>query len=318
MPVANGTDALELALRGLAIAPGDEIITVANAGGYATTACRLVGAVPVWVDVLPSTLGLDVEQAVAAVSERTRAIIVTHLYGTMVDIVSLRRGLEKRGLSQVRIVEDCAQAHGAIMHGAKAGSFGDVATFSFYPTKNLGACGDAGAVVTNDEMVAERITKLRQYGWSDRYRSELPLGCNSRMDEIQAAILSVKLPHVEKSNAARRGILLRYASEIEPPMRLVGETGISNAAHLAVFCTPQRDEMRTHLAAQNIGTDIHYPVLDCDQVSQQRLPARRTPLPESEMAVKKIITLPCFAELTTMEVDTIISKTNSIAARLFC
>jgi dTDP-3-amino-2,3,6-trideoxy-4-keto-D-glucose/dTDP-3-amino-3,4,6-trideoxy-alpha-D-glucose/dTDP-2,6-dideoxy-D-kanosamine transaminase len=317
VPVGNGTDALELALRGLEIAPGDEIITVANAGGYSTTACRLLGAVPVWVDVVPSTQGLDVEQALGAVDERTKAIIVTHLYGIMVDVDGLRKGLEHRGLSHVRIVEDCAQAHGAVMHGAKAGSFGDVAAFSFYPTKNLGACGDAGAVVTDNEKVAERITKLKQYGWGERYHSVLPLGRNSRMDEIQAAILSVKLPYVEESNAVRRAILSRYATEIRPPMRLVAQPSISNAAHLAVFCTPRRDEVRKHLAAENIGTDIHYPVLDCDQVSQRGLPARRMPLPESETAVKTIISLPCFAELTTAEVDTIISKTNSIIERIF-
>jgi dTDP-4-amino-4,6-dideoxygalactose transaminase len=313
IPVANGTDALELALRSLGIAPGDEVITVANAGGYATTACRLVGATPVWADVTTSSLGLDIERVGDALDERTKVIVVTHLYGIMVDVPALRAELDRCGGAHIRIVEDCAQAHGAVMYNRKAGAFGDVAAFSFYPTKNLGALGDAGALVTNDPEIADRVSRLSQYGWGERYHSTVPMGRNSRMDELQAAILCVKLPHLERWNEARRKVIARYVCNLHAPMRMVGTCASWNVGHLAVLRTPQRDQMRTLLAAEGIATDIHYPVLDCDQVSQRTLPGRRLPLPESVRAIQEIVTLPCFAELTTAELDKTILTVNRIA-----
>src|SRR5712692_250791 len=315
VPLANGTDALELALRGLGVGTGDEVITVANAGGYATAACRLVGATPTWIDVVPTTLGLDITRAVEALSDRTKVIVVTHLYGIMVDVLALRAELDQRGWSHVRILEDCAQAHGAVMHGRKAGSFGDVATFSFYPTKNLGALGDAGAVLTNDAEIADRVARLRQYGWSKRFHSAVPMGRNSRMDEVQAAILTVKLPHLERWNAMRRQIIARLARDIHPPTRVVGTSGESNVAYLAVVRTPWPDQLRGLLATEDIATDIHYPVLDCDQASQMAMPGRRPPLPESERAVDEIVTLPCYPALTTAQLDKIIMAVNRVCSR---
>lgn len=317
VPVGNGTDALELALRALGVGPNDEVITVANAGGYATTACHLVGATPVWTDVAPATLGLDVERVGEALTEKTKAVVVTHLYGIMVDIPALRADLDRHGGAHIRIVEDCAHAHGAVMHGRRAGALGDVAAFSFYPTKNLGALGDAGAIVTNDPEIADRVSRLHQYGWRERYHSMVPMGRNSRMDELQAAILTVKLPHLDRWNTARRNVVARYARELRVPLRVVGGTSAPwNAAHLAIVRTPRRDHFRTRLAAEGIATDVHYPILDCDQVSQQTLPGRRRALPESTRAVREIVTLPCFAELAAAEVDRIISTANRIAAEL--
>jgi dTDP-4-amino-4,6-dideoxygalactose transaminase len=192
VPVASGSDALEVAMRALRVGPGDEVITAANAGGYATSVCHLLGATPVWVDVWPETLGLNPDCVAAAVTDRTKVVVVTHLFGILAAVERIRDALKQLGRSDIGILEDCAQAHGAAIDGRKAGSFGHIGTFSFYPTKNLGASGDAGAVVTDDADLAERVTELCQYGWKEKYHSETPGGRNSRIDELQAAILSVK------------------------------------------------------------------------------------------------------------------------------
>lgn len=317
VPVGNATDALEFALRSLDVEPGDEVITVANAGGYTTTACRMVGAIPVWVDVNPATLGLDVAKIGDALSGRTKVVVATHLYGILVDVSALRAELDRHGAAHVRIVEDCAQAHGARLHGQTAGAFGDAAAFSFYPTKNLGALGDAGALVTQDAEIAERVARLHQYGWGERFYSEIPMGRNSRIDEIQAAILMIKLPHLDRLNMERRAILSRYAHELSPAITVVGPCDTeANVGHLAVVRVPRRDEFRGRMAEENIGTAIHYPVLDCDQVSQCSLPSLKMALPESESAVDEIVTLPCFPAMTDAECDRVISTANRIVAEL--
>jgi aminotransferase EvaB len=316
IPVGNATDALELIFRSLGVGPGDEIVTVANAGGYTTTACRIVGACPVWIDVTRSTLGLNLAAVGEALSERTKVVVATHLYGIMVDVDALRTELARLGAAHVRIVEDCAQAHGAILRGHKAGALGDAAAFSFYPIKNLGALGDAGAVVTNDPEIAERVLRLHQYGWRERFHSEVPMGRNSRIDEIQAAIIMTKLPHLERWNAERRRILARYIGTLKPPVRVVGACTEANVAHLAVVRVPSRDRFRASLAAKGIGTAVHYPVLDYEQVSQKSLPGRRMRLPESERAVGEIVTLPCFPGLTASECDKIIDAANAAAAEI--
>jgi dTDP-4-amino-4,6-dideoxygalactose transaminase len=316
IPVANATDGLELALRSVGVRPGDEVITVANAGGYTMTACRIVGAHPVWVDVTNATLSLDIGCIDEVLGEQTKVVVATHLYGIMVDVEALRTTLDRLGAGHVRIIEDCAQAHGAAMRGRKAGSLGDIGVFSFYPTKNLGALGDAGAVVTNDPKLADGVLKLHQYGWSERFYSEVPMGRNSRMDEIQAAILVTKLPHLERWNAERRQAFRRYKRKLKPPLCVVGPDSDCNVAHLAVVRTPQRDHFRARMAAEGIGTAVHYPVLDCEQISQRSLPGRRFPLRESKRAVQEIVTLPCFPGLTEAELDRIVSTANRIASEL--
>jgi dTDP-3-amino-2,3,6-trideoxy-4-keto-D-glucose/dTDP-3-amino-3,4,6-trideoxy-alpha-D-glucose/dTDP-2,6-dideoxy-D-kanosamine transaminase len=310
VPVANGTDALELAMRALQIGPGDEVITVANAGGYTTIACRLVGATPVWVDVLPETLLLDPDRIKGALSARTKLVVATHLYGGLVDVTAIRAVLDRAGRYEVRILEDCAQAHGAMRQGRRAGSFGDISAFSFYPTKNLGALGDAGAVLTDDPVLAEAVNCLRQYGFVERFHSKVPNGRNSRMDELQAAVLSVKLRYVDEWNRRRREIIACYSEGIDRTRTVVGARDPTNVGHLAVIRTPNRSAVMKALVGAGIGVDVHYPVLDCDQASQRGLPGRKLRLHQSELARNEILTLPCYPGLTDIEIDRIIAVVN--------
>ncbi|MGA2618564.1 MAG: DegT/DnrJ/EryC1/StrS family aminotransferase [Thermoguttaceae bacterium] len=299
--VANGTDALEIALRGIGCAPGDEVITVANAGGYTTTACLLVGATPVYVDVERTTLTISPASVVRALSPRTKAVVATHLYGKLADVDGLRRAVAGRDIC---IIEDCAQAHGAIRDGRRAGNLGDLGTFSFYPTKNLGALGDGGAIVADDEDLARRLRKLRQYGWQEKYHAAIPFGRNSRMDELQAAILLQKIPHLDGWNQRRRSIATRYCDAAsDTRLRLVHAATPDYVAHLCVARHPQRDRARRWLEERGVGTAIHYPVLDHRQDSLGGREWRAVELTETESAQAEILTVPCFPELTDLEID---------------
>ncbi|MRR13653.1 DegT/DnrJ/EryC1/StrS family aminotransferase, partial [bacterium] len=205
--VANGTDALEIALRAVGCGPGTEVVTVANAGGYTTTACLAAGATPVFADVDAETLEMSPRALEQVLSPSTKAVVITHLYGQMAEVEALSALARSRGIA---VIEDCAQAHGAVRGDKKAGSFGDLACFSFYPTKNLGALGDGGAIVTDNRELAERCTMLRQYGWAGKYDARIAGGRNSRLDEMQAAVLLVKLPHLDGWNERRRAIAAHY------------------------------------------------------------------------------------------------------------
>lgn len=294
--VANGTDALELAVRALGIGPGDEVITVANAGGYSSTAIRAAGARPVYVDVEPRSLNMDPAALAGALTARTRAVIVTHLYGRMAEMPRLLEVAQRAG---VPVIEDCAQAHGAAHHGRPAGSWGAAGCFSFYPTKNLGAVGDGGAVVTSDGALAERLRRLRQYGWTEKYRSGLGGGRNSRLDEMQAAVLRAKLPHLPAFNARRRAVARAYQEALRgAPLELPEELGEQYVAHLYVVRTARRDALRAALAARGISAEVHYPVPDHWQ-EPWREPAA---LPVTERAAREVLTLPCFPEMTGEEV----------------
>jgi dTDP-3-amino-2,3,6-trideoxy-4-keto-D-glucose/dTDP-3-amino-3,4,6-trideoxy-alpha-D-glucose/dTDP-2,6-dideoxy-D-kanosamine transaminase len=303
IPLANGTDALELALRAIGVGPGDEVITAANAGGFAAEACRLIGATPVWSDVRDDTLGLDPDALEENVSARTKLVVATHLYGILADIAGIRGALDRIGRRDVRVLEDCAQAHGAARDGRRAGSFGDVAAFSFYPTKNLGALGDAGAILTNDDAVADRVARLRLHGWGERFHQQVPFGRNSRMSEVQAAVLAVKLRHVDALNAERRAIIACYAAATRPPASIVGANDPTNVGHLAILRTPRRRVVIEAMAAAGIATDIHYPVLDCEQEAARGLPGRKGRLPVSELARGEILTLPCYPGLAEDEIE---------------
>ncbi|MEX5719529.1 DegT/DnrJ/EryC1/StrS family aminotransferase [Geodermatophilus maliterrae] len=301
--VGNGTDALELALLGVGCRPGDEVVTVANAGMYTTTAALKAGLVPRFADVDPSTLLLTAATLEPALTPRTRAVVVTHLYGRLADVRALRELCRAAG---VALVEDCAQAAGAAGEDGPAGSLADVAAFSFFPTKNLGALGDGGAVVTHDADRAAVLRSLRQYGWSAKYTATLPNGRNSRLDELQAAVLRVKLPHLAGWNARRRGIVARYAEALgDGPRCMVHGRDAGSPAyvgHLAVMSTPDRDADRAVLAAAGIRTDVHYPTPD----HRQPVLAGTTGglrLPVTEQAAGQILTLPCFAEMTDVEID---------------
>jgi dTDP-3-amino-2,3,6-trideoxy-4-keto-D-glucose/dTDP-3-amino-3,4,6-trideoxy-alpha-D-glucose/dTDP-2,6-dideoxy-D-kanosamine transaminase len=298
--VASGSDALELALRAVGCGPGHEVLTVANAGMYATLAALNVGAAPVFVDVDTGTLTMSPESVASALTPAVRAVVVTHLYGKAADVDGIRSAL---GGADVAIVEDCAQAHGASIHGRRAGSLGNVATFSFYPTKNLGAFGDGGALATDDEEIAQRIRLLRQYGWSARYHVTTPGGRNSRLDELQAAFLRVKLRSLDASSEERREIVRRYRSAVRGSMRIVHDPAPDFVAHLCVARHPDRERAMATLAEMGIGTAIHYPVADHQQALMRTVPWRTPGLAATEMAQREIVTLPCFTGMTDSEVD---------------
>lgn len=306
--VANGTDALELALRALEVGPGDEVAVVANAGMYSTTAVLACGATPVYIDVDASTHTMSARALDNIVDRGLKATIVTHLYGRLADMAAIMPVCERHGIS---IVEDCAQAHGAeTTSGRKAGSLGDIACFSFYPTKNLGALGDGGAIVTSSEAIATRVKQLRQYGWSAKYTNELLGGRNSRLDELQAAMLSEMLPELDRWNERRREIANRYSTSIRSPVIAVPPvSGAEYVAHLYVVTSTRRDELRVHLESNGVQTDVHYPIPDYKQPALAGIELTHA-LPVTENLAATIVTLPCFPELTDEEVDVVIDACN--------
>jgi len=305
--VANGTDALELALRAISAQPGDAVITVANAGMYATVAIRAVGATPSFVDIVPATYLMDTDRLPAAISRATKAIIVTHLYGRMVD---MRAVLAIAARAGVPVIEDVAQAHGARRDGAHAGTLGAIGCFSFYPTKNLGAIGDGGALVTRDAVLDDRLRRLRQYGWATKYVATIAGGRNSRLDELQAAVLAMKLPRLDEWNRRRREVAAAYSRGItHPGIQTAAPSGEDYVAHLYVVRTRSRDALRTHLHEHGVATDVHYPVPDYAQ-SPYLLPRAHAELEETERAAAEVLTLPCFPEMTADEVDRVIAACN--------
>jgi dTDP-3-amino-2,3,6-trideoxy-4-keto-D-glucose/dTDP-3-amino-3,4,6-trideoxy-alpha-D-glucose/dTDP-2,6-dideoxy-D-kanosamine transaminase len=296
--VANGTDAIELALRAIGIGPGDRVITVANAGMYSTTAILAIGAVPIYVDVNAETMNMNPD----ALHPKARAIIVTHLYGRMADMPRIMQIAYSAGIP---VIEDCAQAHGAAINGVRAGAWGAAGCFSFYPTKNLGALGDGAAVVTSDMDLAHRIRQLRQYGWTSKYSATLPGGRNSRLDELQAAVLRVKLPHLDKWNQRRRAIAASYSQLLKLPVM----AGPDYVAHLYVIRSPVRDSLRTALASRGIACEIHYPIPDYRQEAVRL----SFDLPVTESCCREVLTLPCFPEMTDAEVAQVAETVTSAA-----
>ena len=311
--VANGTDALELALRALEVEAGAEVLCTANAAFYASTAALAVGAQPRYVDVDPASLCMDpaaLDQALAR--RRPAAVIVTHLYGQLADVAAIAATCRRH---DVPWIEDCAQAHGARRDGRLAGAFGDLACFSFYPTKNLGALGDGGAVLTADAARAERLRSLRQYGWTSKYHVQHAGGRNSRLDELQAAVLRTKLPALDRQNAERRAIAERYAQAFAGlPLQLPVSTGEDFAAHLYVVRTPQRDALRGHLQACEIGHDVHYPVPDHQQPVMREAQAG-VRLPHTESACGQVLSLPCQPGLGESAVQAVIDAVRGFFAK---
>ncbi|MBI5438021.1 MAG: DegT/DnrJ/EryC1/StrS family aminotransferase [Nitrosomonadales bacterium] len=307
--LANGTDALELALRALGIGHGKTVLTVANAGMYGTVAILATGALPVYADILPGTLLVDIADLRRILDRQTvDAVIVTHLYGLLADVPEIVRLAHAR---KIPVVEDCAQAHGAMLRGQKAGSFGDIGCFSFYPTKNLGALGDGGAVVTSRADLAERVRRLRQYGWSGKYHADLAGGCNSRLDEIQAAVLRVMLPLLDGWNGRRREIAVRYTEKIAHPAIVTPAIHAEEyVAHLYVIRAARRDSLKQYLAEAGIPSDIHYPVPDYMQASCRHL-FEGADKPATSRACAEVLTLPCFPEMSDNEADMVIDRINS-------
>ncbi len=304
--VASGTDALLLALRALGIGAGDEVITVPNTAVATVAAIELTGARAVLCDVRADSMLIDVEKLERAITPRTRAIIPVHLFGQSADLDPI---LQLARAKNIFVLEDCAQAHGATYRGKRVGSYGHIAAFSFYPTKNLGAYGDGGTIVTNDAALAERVNLLRQYGWKERYQSDIK-GTNSRLDELQAAILRVKLRHLDAWNAARRERAALY-TELLKHVTLPREMPYGEPVyHLYVVQTPNRQSLISHLNARGIGTAIQYPETIHLQPAYANLGYRRGDLPVAEKLAREILSLPLYPELSLDDARAVVEAVN--------
>lgn len=304
--IASGTDALILALRALDIGPGDEVITVSHTAVATAAAIIATGATPVLVDVDAASYTIDPARIGEAVGSRTKAIVAVHLYGRPADLDAIVAIAKRHGL---RLIEDCAQASGARYRGRRVGSIGDVACFSFYPTKNLGAIGDGGMVTTASAALAARVRRLRQYGWNEARETE-DVGVNSRLDPLQAAILGAKLPHLEADNLRRAAIAARYAEGLSGlPLALPAvREECAHVYHLYVIACDERDALMEHLRRHGIGCGIHYPMpVHLQKGYAERVRISEGGLPVTEHLVRRIISLPIYPELEDVEVDRVVA-----------
>jgi dTDP-4-amino-4,6-dideoxygalactose transaminase len=304
--VANGTDALEIAMRALAIGPGDEVITVSHTAVATVAAIEAAGAVPVLVDVDPVFFTLDPAQLGEVITVKTRAVIAVHLYGQPADLEGIGRFCDAHGLA---LIEDASQAHGAKWAGKRVGSIGRIGCFSCYPTKNLGAIGDAGLVTTNDEALAGKVRALREYGWQERYVSD-SAGRNSRLDELQAAILRIKLRHLETDNAKRRQLASDYTSRLAgQPVRLPARReGSEHVFHLYVARTGKRADLIDHLKRKGIHAGVHYPVpVHLQPAYRGRLRTARS-MKVTEALAGEVLSLPIYPELEAHQLDAVVRE----------
>lgn len=304
--VGSGTDALHLALRACGVRPGDRVITAPNTAVPTICAIAQAGALPVFVDIEPCTLNLDPEKLAAYLAAqpapfRVRAIVPVHLYG---HPAAMREILAIAAAYDVRVIEDAAQAHGAEYDGRRIGGMADASCWSFYPTKNLGAYGDAGMVVTNDPQIAERVRMLRNYGEEAKYENRVE-GVNSRLDEIQAAALRVKLRHLDEWVAARRRLAARYDALLAeaPVLRPVEMKPARHCYHLYVIRSPRRDALRQHLQKRGVATSVHYPTPVHRQAAYRHLEYAEGDLPCAEWACRQVLSLPLYPELTEDELE---------------
>ncbi len=304
--VASGTEALWLALRALELQPGDEVIVPSLTASATVTAIVESDAVPVFAEVRDSDLTIDPAQLESRLTDRTRAIMPVHLYGNPADMTAITQFAKQHDL---RVIEDCAQAHGARHAGQPVGTFGEVAAWSFYPTKNLGAFGDGGMVTTNDPEIAARLRRLREYGWRERYHSS-EHGWNSRLDEVQAALLRVRLRHLDADNARRREIAARYRAALPPALRSPACAGSDlGAEHLFVMRSShlRRDELSQKLKQAGVGTAVHYPIPCHLQQAYVRFGGGPNSLPLTEHAANEVLSLPMYPELSDQEVMQVIA-----------
>lgn len=307
--VGSGTEALHLALLALGVQPGDEVITSPVTAAATACAIRFANAIPVFADVDVRTLTLDPADVERRVTSRTRAIVPVHLYGHAVDMDPLLDLAQRHGL---KILEDCAQAHGTRYRGRLVGTLGDAAAFSFYPSKNLGAYGDGGAVTCGTAEIAHQVRMLRNYGEEERYYHSIE-GFNSRLDEIQAAILRAKLPHLDAWNARRRAIAAEFGRLIQnEAVTLPSEAEWStHIYHLYVVRTADRDALRRHLAEGGVGSQIHYPVPLHLQKAFAHLGQGAGSCPVAEEAAGHILSLPLYPELTEDQVAHVAACVNA-------
>jgi dTDP-3-amino-3,4,6-trideoxy-alpha-D-glucose transaminase len=310
--VSSGTDALALALTAVGVGPGDEVLVPAMTALATWMAVSQIGAVPVGVDVDAHRRAIDPTLVEAAITERTRAIVAVHLYGQPADMEALSQIAAR---SDIPLVEDSAQAHGARIGSKRSGSLASIAAFSFYPTKNLGAVGDAGAVTTDDPDLADRVRRLRQYGWTAR-RDSVETGVNARLDELQAAILRVLLGQLEARTTRRRELAARYAAELRGIPGLVVPTdcpGSESAWHLFSVCHPQRDEMMAQLDARGIGTAVHY---DPAPPRTTVFNLARPSFPVAERLAATSFSLPLYPSLSDVDTGRVIAAVHEASSAL--
>jgi dTDP-4-amino-4,6-dideoxygalactose transaminase len=308
--VGTGTDALALILRGLGIGPGDEVITSPLSAAYTALAIMMAGAQPVFADIDPVRLTLDPEAAASAITSRTRAILPVHLYGQAAAMPALRRVADRHGLA---LVEDCCQAHLGTCEGVPLGTWGAGGAFSFYPTKNLGALGDAGMVVTNDAGLAGRVRRLRNGGQSDRYH-HVEAGVNTRLDELQAAVLRARLPRLPDWTGRRRALAGSYRAALDGlPVVVPRECDSGHVYHLFVVLSSNRDALRGHLASQGIETLVHYPV----PISRQQAFASLAPAtcPVADRTCDQVVSLPLYPGLEREAIGAVVSGIASFAGK---
>lgn len=312
--VASGTAALHLALLACGVQPGDEVITVPYTFVATVEAVSYVGAKPVFVDIEPITYAMDVNKLEQAITKRTKAIIPVHLYGHPANMNKL---IEVAKKYKLKVIEDAAQAHGAMIAGKKVGTFGDVGCFSFYPAKNLGAYGDGGAIVTNDDYIDNQIRLLSDHGRTDKY-SHLVQGFNYRLDAIQAAILRVKLKYLQEWTEQRRKKANRYNELLfDLPIILPKEeNGYYHVYHLYVIRTPKRDALRDFLSKESIDSGIHYPIPLHLQEACKHLGYKSGDFPKSEECAKEVISLPLYPELKEGEQNKIANVIKNVLAKL--
>ncbi len=315
---ANGTDALALILRGLGIGEGATVATVSHTAVATVAAIEMVGAVPLLLDIDPDTYTMDPDELAAVLEDPPpglppiRAAIAVHLYGQACDLDPMLAACARAG---VALIEDCAQAHGAKLNGRKLGTMGRAAAFSLYPTKNLGALGDGGVLATDDAELAERIAAIRQYGWRERYVSSL-VGVNSRLDEVQAAILRARLPRLDANNARRREIAAAYDAALvggpyAPPAR---QDGAEHVFHQYVLRAPDREAAQARLRDQGIATAVHYPVpVHLQSAYADRVPLGPAGCKETERAAREVLSLPMYPELTGEQVGRVCSALRGLA-----
>lgn len=314
--VANGTDALELALRALDIGAGDEVITVSHTAVATVAAIEAAGATPVLVDVDPEFYTLDPSQLSLVLTPRTRAVIAVHLYGQSADLDAIGKFCQEHELV---MIEDASQAHGAKWNGKRLGSIGQIACFSCYPTKNLGAIGDAGLVTTSDEMLANKIRMLREYGWRERYISDIS-GRNSRLDEMQAAILRIKLRHLDSDNEKRRQLAAHYtrlltARAIDTPRF---RKGSEHVFHLYVVRTDKRKEVIDHLKGRDIYPGIHYPMPIHLQPAYKGRIRTAPSMAVAEMVAGEVLSLPLYPELSFAMAEQVVVAMSEIIGQKGC
>ncbi len=310
--VASGTDALALALMASGIGAGDEVITVSHTAVATIAAIEIAGARPVLVDVEPDHYTIDVAGIEQAITPRTKAVLPVHLYGQPAELDAIAAIARRHGL---RVIEDCAQAHGARFGERRVGSVGDLGCFSFYPTKNLGALGDGGMVVTDDDSLAGRLRGLRQYGWEESPISQRP-GINSRLDELQAAVLRAKLPHLDADNARRLALARRYdAALAETGLTLPARReGSVHVHHLYVVRTPRRDDLRAYLAERGVRAGVHYsPPVHRQPAYAGRLPGAEM-LIETDRVAGEVLSLPLYPEIGEGAVDQVADAVRAFFA----